>query len=256
MYNNKFRDFINFRDFGGYKTKDGRVIKSGLVFRSASPGFMNEEEFQELINMNFHTIFDLRSESEIKIHPYPDTEGTIKLQNSGVVSKNGESIDFSPAGMRRTGSAGYEQLRKLQGYYENIALGNHSFKVMFQELLQDHVPILIHCAAGKDRTGVASILFLLALGVDEETARYDYLLSNKYRKEILDETLCNIDKEKTPELYELMLMFDGVSENIFNAIIESIHAHYPTIEEFFEKEYDLDEFALETLRNKYLENKE
>ncbi len=248
-----FRRVINFRDLGGYKTKDGRITKKGLVFRSASPGFMSEKEFERFEDMNFHTILDLRSEEEIKVHPYPDMKGTKKLQKSGVVSKSGQSIDFSPNGMRKTGKAGKTQLNKLRGYYKEIVFGNKSFKVMFKELLEGNVPFLFHCATGKDRTGLAAILFLLALGVDERIVRKDYLLSNEYRKKVLENTLKDIDKEKDPELYELMTMFDGVSENIFDIVMDSIYEKYDSLEEFFLKEYGLNKTKLKELRDKYTE---
>ena len=246
-----FRDVLNFRDLGGYRTKDGRIIKEGLVFRCGSPGIMNDEEFNKLKEMNFHTILDLRSEKEIEVHPYPDIENTIKLQKSGVVSKSGESIDFSPSGMRKNGEEGREQLNKLKAYYEEIVFGNNSFKVLFEELLESHTPFLFHCASGKDRTGLAAILFLLALNVDEEVIKQDYLLSNKYRKEVLDKTLKDIDKEKNPEMYELMTMFDGVTENTFNIIMNSIHDKYDSVEDFLLNEYDLDEEKIERLRALY-----
>ena len=56
---------------------------------------------------------------------------------------------------------------------------------MFEDIIAGNVPILFHCSAGKDRTGIAAILILLALGVDEETAIYDYMLTNEYRKDML-----------------------------------------------------------------------
>lgn len=248
-----YRRVINFRDLGGYKTRDGRITKKGLVFRSASPGFMSDKEFERFTNMNFHTILDLRSEAEIKMHPYPAIKGTKKLEKSGVVSKSGQSIDFSPNGMRKTGKAGKTQLNKLRGYYKEIVFGNKSFKIMFKELLEGHVPFLFHCATGKDRTGVAAILFLLALNVDEKIVRKDYLLSNQYRKKVLENTLKDIDKEKDPELYELMTMFDGVSENIFDIVINSIYEKYDSIEEFFLKEYNLNKEKLAILKEKYTE---
>ena len=57
---------------------------------------------------------------------------------------------------------------------------------MFEDIVAGNMPILFHCSAGKDRTGIAAILILLALGVDEETAMYDYMLTNEYRKEYIE----------------------------------------------------------------------
>ncbi|MBR2824719.1 MAG: tyrosine-protein phosphatase [Solobacterium sp.] len=248
-----FRNSLNFRDLGGYHTKDGRVVKKGLVYRSASPGFMDEEEFEMLKNMKFHTILDLRSDQEIEKYPYRDMEKTNKIHKSGIITKAGEQIDFSPAGMNKTGKEGQEQLLKIRGYYENIAFENGAYQMMFDELLMDHVPLLIHCAAGKDRTGIAAILFLLVLGVKEEEILKDYLLTNEYRITFIEDALREIDQKEEPELYELMLIYHGVSKNNFNIVLNSIQERYGSYERFFEIEYGLDKEKVELLRDTYLE---
>ena len=57
-----------------------------------------------------------------------------------------------------------------------------SFRTLFGHLLEDHAPLVIHCTAGKDRTGFASALILHALGVADEIIAEDYLLTNQHYK--------------------------------------------------------------------------
>ena len=248
----KFRDFINFRDLGQYKTKDGRDIKKGLIFRSAGLEFYNDEELEELKKLKLKTIFDLRSDKEIEEYPDPEIEGATYISCSGVISKTGEEVDFSPKGMYKTGEEGQAQIERIIRHYQDIPVGNRSFRLIFDELLEENVPLLFHCATGKDRTGVAAILILLALGVDEETVRYDYLISNENRKHILHKELKDIDKEEDPELYELTLIRRGVSERILDIVMETIKEKYSSYDEFFAKEYDLSKEDLERLRKIYL----
>ena len=60
---------------------------------------------------------------------------------------------------------------------------------MFDLMLRERTPMLFHCTQGKDRTGVAAILIMLALGVDEETILDDYVLTNKYRRKLIESSL-------------------------------------------------------------------
>lgn len=249
----KIRDEVNFRDLGGYKTKDGKVVKKGLIYRSGSLNYMNENEIAFLNELHLKRVVDYRSELETNNYPDPVIDGAIRIEKSMVLNEAGEPVDFSPRGMRRTGEAGQEQLQRLKNYYNKLPFKNAAIQTTFEELLKENVPLVFHCASGKDRTGLAAILILLLLGVSEEDAKEDYLLSNKYRKKILEKTLKDIDKASEPELHELMLMFDGVSENTFNIIISTIKNKYETFEEFFLEEYNIDEKKLKQLRNFYTE---
>jgi protein-tyrosine phosphatase len=55
-----------------------------------------------------------------------------------------------------------------------------SFRALFSCLVEDHAPLVIHCSAGKDRTGFACVLMLHALGVSDEVISADYLLTNQF----------------------------------------------------------------------------
>ena len=249
----RFRDVLNFRDLGGYKTSDNKTVKYNLIYRSSSLGFMNSEELEVLKDLKINTILDLRSNLETSTYPDPSIGEIKRIEKALVISGDKVAIDFSLKGMRQSGEKGIEQLHKLTAYYNKLPFGNEAIQVLFDELLNENIPLLFHCASGKDRTGLAAILILLALGVSEEDVKENYLLSNEYRKSILEETLKDIDKDKEPELYELMLMFDGVSENIFEIIINTIHNKYDSYNEYFEKEYVLDESKLKKLKDLYTE---
>ncbi len=249
-----FRKVINFRDLGGYKGAGGKTIKHGLIYRSGGPSRMTELEIEVLRSLNLKTILDLRAEHEIRREPDPYFEGVNMLRYSGVI-ENGKDIDFSPQGMNKTGKDGWDQLHKLMTYYQKMAIGNKAFEMMFEVLLNKEVPLLIHCATGKDRTGVAVMLILLALGVDENTVYEDYMLSREYRREILEWDLKMSEERirKEPVLGELLTIQHAVSENIGLEVIGSIKHRYGTYEEFLEREYGLDSEKLECLRSFYLE---
>ena len=250
-----FRKELNFRDLGGLPTIDGKKVKAEYFYRSSGLYLLNEQEKHELTQMGIRAVLDLRTKQEIQRKPDPDLPGIKMLQHSGVVSKGGEDIDFSPKGMMKTGKDAAEQKAKLTAYYQEMPFGNQAFQVMFDEIKAGDVPILFHCATGKDRTGVAAMLLLLALGCDDETVFQDYIYSNECRKPFIDGSMKGHKEQiaKNPELQELLQMKDGVSEKIGRDVIANIHHRYPDLNEFFEKEYGLSRKDLQDLKDKYTE---
>ena len=132
---------------------------------------------------------------------------------------------------------------------------NEAYKFMFNKLLEGDAPLLFHCSNGKDRTGVAAMLILLALGVSEEIAKADYLQSNVSRKQRIDRLMKQYDFVSSwmAEARSLLTMIEGVLPESADMMMTEIKERYGTYENFMEKEYGLDEMKLRTFRNMYLE---
>ncbi|MEE8808490.1 MAG: tyrosine-protein phosphatase [Lactimicrobium sp.] len=250
-----FRKELNFRDLGGLPTSSGKRVKEGCFYRSSGLYLLNENEKKQLEQMGIKAILDLRTKEESRRKPDPELNGIKMLQHSGVVSKGGEDIDFSPKGMVKTGRDAAEQKAKLTAYYQEMPFGNQAFKVMFDEIKAGNVPLLFHCATGKDRTGVAAMLLLFALGCDDEIVFQDYIFSNECRKSFIDGSMKGHREKiaKNPELKELLQMKDGVSEKIGRDVIAEIHRRYPDLNDFFAKEYGLSQQDLQDLKDRYTE---
>lgn len=249
----RFHAELNFRDLGGYPTKDGRIIKKGLFYRSGGLSFMTPQELETFNSLGIQCVIDFRTETENQKHPDPLLPMEV-YRCSGVVSKGGEGIDFSPKGMFQIGENGERQLQVLTKYYEEMPFQNEAFRFFMEQVKNNHVPICIHCATGKDRTGVASMILLLLLGVDEETVLKDYLMSCDYRREILDETLRkNAAKiQKSPVLKELLIMKDGVSETIGRQVLKNMKKRYGSFEAYLWNEFELDKEQIQQIRDRYL----
>ena len=137
--------------------------------------------------------------------------------------------------------------------YGNLPF-SYAYKRMFEDIVAGNVPILFHCSAGKDRTGIAAILILLALGVDEETAMYDYMLTNEYRKEYIESFKKDFPLTKLDgELAGMLLAYEGVTYTNADYSLKRIKEKYENYDEYFEKEYNLDKDALQRLRDLYTE---
>ena len=250
-----FKDEFNFRELGGNPTRFHTAVKYHLFYRSSGPYRMNSSEREELFSLHIVSVLDMRTRAESEENPDPFIPGAHIIQHSGAVSKGGEDIDFSPAGMDKIGKEGEEQLQKLAQYYMDMPFGNEAIQVMFNEILKGSVPILIHCATGKDRTGVACMCLLMALGCERETVLKDYLLSNVYRRERIDKVMArNQDRIALhPELKELIQMKEGVSERTGNEVLDEVERRYPDYDTFLKEEYGLDAEKLAYLRKTYTE---
>ena len=100
----------------------------------------------------------------------------------------------------------------------------------------------------------AAILILLALGVDEETAMYDYMLTNEYRKEYIESFKKDFPLTKLDgELAGMLLAYEGVTYTNADYSLKRIKEKYENYDEYFEKEYNLDKDALQRLRDLYTE---
>ena len=253
-----FESKRNIRDLGGYKTLDGRRVNYNLLYRGTDLFNLSSQDKKKIDSLNLKQILDLRSASEaIKSPDYIPNNCNYKRCCASVV--DGIEIDFSPEAFRQNIFKGLRRLiqllRAATNYtgYNSIIFDNQAFYVMFQLLIKEQAPLYFHCSAGKDRTGMAAILLLIALGVDIEDALNDFDLTNVYYAD-------NIKKvsDKHPLLYKVSKRLriiihssEGVSRKTAENALQAILSRYGTFENYFLKEFDLDEQRLNNLRDMY-----
>lgn len=257
-----FEEVVNFRELGGYPAADGRTVKYGCFYRSGALHPIRTPADQELLNkLNLKLVLDLRSKGECAYEPDPILSGVKQLQICAIRYPDGSEIDFSPSGIKKLDAAMVKMRENLElekaftQLYLNMPFHNPAFQVMFQELETGNTPILFHCSAGKDRTGIAAILILLALGVSKETALEDYMLTNICRKKLIEESFQQNAAllAEHPEAKEMILVKEGVSRRIVEQAINAIEKRYTSYEAYFLAEFGLDTNRLKALRDKYLE---
>lgn len=174
----------NFRDFGGYQTADGRLIKKGLLYRSGGLSNATNADLKELAALGIKTICDLRSEQERLMEPdrIPDVEPVTFFN----ISMH-PIVDYHSRSLKRLFSLMFGEERRTdyiaESYkaYRNYATGYlPQLKALFKRISDPaNLPVLIHCSAGKDRTGVVSSLIQQMLGVPAEVTMEDYLITNQ-----------------------------------------------------------------------------
>jgi protein-tyrosine phosphatase len=166
-----FEGLVNFRDLGGYETSSGRRTRWGRVFRSDALYRLTRSDMEQFGILGVRTVYDLRNDEERRRSPNPMASTPLALE-SGVA--RGEFADGSSLRERADAE---KRLRDV--YLAILATAPHLFGQLFSDLSDPEVlPAVIHCAGGKDRTGLAAALLLSVLGVDRETVLDDYELTN------------------------------------------------------------------------------
>lgn len=175
---------INFRDVGGYQTAAGGRVRTGLVYRSGALHNLTPADLDRLHDLNIKLVCDLRSAEERAAEPdkLPLNPGPTYLH----LPLAGEDD------RRRRLMAVLFNRRQLapimrEFYVQTMIEGNAR---LYGDILRRwadpaNLPAIIHCTAGKDRTGVGVALLLRLLGVPEETVVADYSLSNQHYEHFL-----------------------------------------------------------------------
>jgi protein-tyrosine phosphatase len=172
----------NFRDLGGYETTDGRFVKWGLLYRSGVLSNLTASDFAYLRPLHVKVVCDFRTADENKIAPeiwIPD--GHVDHVSLPIGTSGNKDTTSSMEALLKTNPSGEQLKAWLVHVYGGFAFTNApEYAAVFRQLEEDHLPLLYHCTAGKDRTGVFSALLLLTLGVPEKAVLEDYALTNQY----------------------------------------------------------------------------
>ena len=151
----------NFRELGGYTGCGGRHVKYGAFYRS--PALANiktpadRARFEEL---GVRTVFDFRSEKERTLAPDPDFPGVVNIPASAMLAEDGSEVDFDLEKLLRSEDGIRMLTEGVHESYARMPFGNPAYRALFGAIRAGQTPILFHCTAGKDRTGVAAALIL------------------------------------------------------------------------------------------------
>lgn len=173
---------INFRDFGGYPTVDGRRVKTGYLYRSGRVDRASKRDRERLHALGVKTVIDLRSARERRrapsrpAHLWPGVRVvSLPMPFDEIIRERLKPLLFR----RDVRAAVYEMVEGV--YIDTVDHSCSQVAALFTLLQQPQVyPLLIHCRAGRDRTGFISIVIQLALGVRMEDIIHEYLRSDAY----------------------------------------------------------------------------
>lgn len=169
----------NFRDYGGYAVSGGGRLKSGLLWRSAQHRDASDDDLARVQQLGLGAIIDLRGESERNDHPCRRATNfaTPVYYGPGETAGSTTAPHLAAAEGAISGEDAAGALRFTylgMPWRDNLLV---AFRHYFDEVEKGH-PTLVHCFAGKDRTGVIVALFHRLVGVHEDDVLADYMLTN------------------------------------------------------------------------------
>jgi protein-tyrosine phosphatase len=242
----------NFRDLGGYQTSNGSRVKWGQIFRSDNLSNLTDRDLKVLKRMGVKLVCDFRTPTEL--NRWPD-----RLPDD-------DSIDYLHLPI-------IHGEREFDFYYENIKKGEIDWltedfmidanikiideyggtlgKVFHRLADPENIPLVFHCAGGRDRTGVCAALILLALGVPEETVIYDYCLSgvfiSKHREKINERIRSRGVDPETVALYYT------ATPRFFVPVINHIREAYGSSTNYLRTKAGINDETLDLLKQELLE---
>ena len=246
----------NFRELGGYLADEGKHVKWGQIYRGIPTGKLTGEADRRLLDsLGLRLILDLRSSAEAKKDPDYLPDGARLVQICGLCAEDGAEIAFAPGDIEKLMQTAEEGESISQRLYRRMLTGNKAFKELFRALEAGETPILFHCSAGKDRTGVAAMLILLALGASDEVICADFEQTNACRKAEIDAVLAEHAAEiaADPACRMRYYAMAGVDPAAAPFVLDTIRRKFGSAENYLETEYGLTPARLMRLRRMYLE---
>lgn len=258
----------NARQLGGYETADGRHVKRDVLLRTAKLSDAPSEELAALKDIyHLGVVVDFRTLAEREGAPDPEIDGVdnivLDVLDEGSRTGAGAAIagiyengDAEPAGVMlniiRSGCVS-------ERMYADMAFdpaAEKGFRDFFRILLENggQKAVLWHCSGGKDRTGAAAVLLLLALGVNKETALRDFELTNEFLREKIA-YMESRAAELTDDPEEIAWVKDltGVNRKYMEKLLDTLEEKYGSQERYLTEGLGLDRAELEQLREMYLE---
>jgi len=172
----------NFRDFGGYKGLDGRALKTDMLFRSAHFADTNDDDAQYLDSLDLGLFVDLRHYPERRRQP-----SQARAHGSSKVLELSEQVtsdqpEYAPHEMflKEQLQTADDARRYMMGSYSErprSPIFIKAFSDTLKFMAQEGDPLVIHCAAGKDRTGTLVAIIQKILGVEQDQIYHDYMLT-------------------------------------------------------------------------------
>lgn len=247
----------NLRDLGGYRTSADTLVARGRVYRSEAlvmPGgrtsyaIYEETAHAQYLGLGLRTVIDLRSVGEMRTAPtaWASVCGADLVEIP--IAEGGEGADTNYMRLLVTGEMTRFDIHDMTAFYirlvENRAeqLGE-AIRVVAQS---DRLPVLIHCAAGKDRTGVLVALILSALGVPDEQVVDDFALTGILRPNRVDAYAhLFVEAGRDPEIARVL--FESPPESMV-ALLDHLRTEYGSSVGYLTDRAGVDESVITDLR--------
>lgn len=258
----------NARQLGGYETADGRRVKRDVLLRTAKLSDAPSEELAALKDIyHLGVVVDFRTLAEREGAPDPEIDGVDNIVLDVLDEGSRTGAGAAIAGIYENSSTEPAEVMLniirsgcvSERMYADMAFdpaAEKGFRDFFRILLENggQKAVLWHCSGGKDRTGAAAVLLLLALGINKETALRDFELTNEFLREKIA-YMESRAAELTDDPEEIAWVKDltGINRKYMEKLLDTLEEKYGSQERYLTEGLGLDRAELEQLREMYLE---
>ena len=237
----------NTRELGGYKTEDGRSLKWGVLYISDKLSELTDADQEYLLQLGIKRVIDFRSSEEKQNEPdqLPSTLKYIEMpiEADGAIRPKVEAILKGDLN-EDVGAILVETNKEFISDFSGV------YKGFIESLIENQEPTLFHCTAGKDRAGFAAALVLLAVGVPEKIVIEDYMKTNKYTEETIQDYINKINLYSLGSVdAEILRPLLGVEERFIRAALDEIKQKYGSVENFIRDELKIRDESIIELKN-------
>jgi protein-tyrosine phosphatase len=245
---------VNFRDIGGHRTADGRTVRTEWIYRSAHFGAATDSDIAELERRNVKLFIDFRGPGDIDADGHnrmPSGARLVPVPMFDPAAANDVRLILataSPEEMEQTFGGGRAHEAMVRGAIALVVQDDRraGYARMLRSIIDADTPSVIHCSAGKDRTGWGASLMLLLLGVPEPTVIEHYLESNHHRR-----SATAIATRPGVDL-ELLRPFTEVRSEYARAAIGAMHERFGDIGGYVRDGLGIDDASVEAFRAQML----
>ncbi|MBO9556465.1 tyrosine-protein phosphatase [Cellulomonas sp.] len=245
----------NLRDLGGRPTSDGGSVVRGVAFRSAELAEDGVEGDPALAALGVRTVVDLRTRGEREVRPDHVPAGArhvvldVLADLPTAAATQAAAVLSAPASLVET-LAGVDVAEQMRATYRRLVVGDaarQAYAAFVRTVLDpDAVPVLFHCTAGKDRTGWAATILLLAAGVDEEGATAEFLAVNPAVRAVFAPLLAQLDG--LGEDSSVLVPFLEVRPDYLQAALDEMRATFGSFDGYLSDGLGLSPVEIEGLR--------
>ncbi len=245
---------INLRDLGGYSSKFGGRVRWGQAYRSAQLDRLSEQGINAMRKLNVKTVVDLRFDDETQRYPtlkagFPDAQFiTWRSELTQFSEEDANQIKRSWKESLESGDPA--QVREAMRVNYPAKLYSHKgvYRSMLVHLIQDDAPLLFHCAAGKDRTGVAAALILSLLGVSREDIIEDYMVTQSQVAHLL-ESWVGGGATQAQGYEDFQQKLAQYSREVVQPVFDADIAYIETLMDYVESKYgNFESYAVQVLQ--------
>ncbi len=235
--------------YGGFNVRaiDGGPLKGAKLFRSSELAGITPEEARVLTQeLGIRAVYDLRNDSETASAPQPYLVGTQQIALAPSEDRPRKNVEkrLVAGVIGRYGAPG----ERMRSNYKRYVDDYPALSAALRSMASDRCPALIHCASGKDRTGVLAAILERLAGRNDDDIMANYLLANELNAESVAEEEARLSVGMTDEERAILRSFLEARPEYLQAFFDEIDERYGTFDAYVERALHLGPVQRESLQ--------